>query len=48
MDLRELPGEDETQAGYYPEEYFGDEFQERTDQMLKDALIECAHERETI
>ena len=41
-DLRELPSEDETQIEYHPKEYFGDEFQERIDQMLKDTLIECA------
>ena len=46
-DLRELPSEDETQIEYHPKEYFGDEFQERIDQMLKDTLIECAYDNLT-
>ena len=46
-DLRELPSEDETPVEYHPKEYFGDTFQERIDQMLKDALIECAYDNLT-
>lgn len=45
--MRELPSEDETQIEYHPKEYFGDEFQERIDQMLKDTLIECAYDNLT-
>ena len=46
-DLRELPSEDETQVEYHPKEYFGDEFQERIDKMLKEALTECAYDNLT-
>ena len=46
-DLRELPSEDETQVEYHPKEYFGDDFQERIDQMLKEALTECAYDNLT-
>lgn len=46
-DLRELPSEDETQIEYHPKEYFGDDFQERIDKMLKEALTECAYDNLT-
>ena len=46
-DLRELPSEDDAQLEYHPKEYFGDDFQEHIDQMLKEALIECAYDNLT-
>lgn len=46
-DLRELPSEDETHVEYHPKEYFDDTFQERIDNMLKEALIECSYENLT-
>ena len=46
-DLRELPDEDETQIEYHPKEYFGNEFMDRIDLMLKDALVECAYDNLT-
>ena len=32
---------------YHPKDYFDDEFQERIDKMLKDALQECQYENLT-
>jgi len=46
-DLRELPSEDKTQVEYKPKEYFSDDFQEKIDEILKDALIECAYDNLT-
>lgn len=46
-DLRELPSEDESHIEYHPKEYFDDTFQERIDNMLKEALVECAYENLT-
>jgi hypothetical protein len=46
-DLRELPSEDETTIEYHPKKYFDDLFQERIDNMLKEALIDCQYENLT-
>lgn len=46
-DLRELPREDETQVEYKPKEYFSDDFQKKIDEILKEALIECAYDNLT-
>lgn len=41
-DLRELPGEDESESEYHPKEYLDKDFQEKIDTLLKDALAECS------
>ena len=46
-DLRRLPSEDDNNVEYHPKEYFNDEFQERIDKMLKEALQECQYENLT-
>lgn len=41
-DLRELPSEEESEAEYHPKELLDNEFQEKIDKLLKDALTECS------
>lgn len=46
-DLSSLPNEDETSVKYHPKEYFGDEFQETIDKLLKVALTEACYDNLT-
>lgn len=41
-DLRELPSDEESESEYHPKELFNNEFQEKIDKLLKDALSECS------
>lgn len=41
-DLRELPSDEESESEYHPKELFDNEFQEKIDKLLKDALSECS------
>lgn len=46
-DLRNLPSDDESNPEFHPKEYFGKEFQEGLDKLLKDALTECCYDNLT-
>lgn len=46
-DLRELPSDDDNNSEYHPKELFDEEFQERIDKMLKEALQDCHYENLT-
>lgn len=46
-DLRMLPNEDETPVEYHPKEYFGDDFQETIDKLIKASLTEACYDNLT-
>ena len=46
-DLRNLPSEDESKPEFRPKDYFGKEFQEGLNKLLKDALVECCYDNLT-
>lgn len=46
-DLRNLPSDDESNPEFHPKDYFGKEFQEGLDKLLKDALTECCYDNLT-
>lgn len=46
-DLRSLPNEDETPIEYHPKEYFGDEFREAIEKLIKTALKEACYDNLT-
>ena len=46
-DLRQLPNDEDSPMEFHPKEYFGDDFQEDIDKLIKAALTEASYENLT-